>query len=108
MSRKKSKKVVLLYIACLFFLVVSLNRSVQAKTHEDAVTPMAKKVEAPAMGVFKSMLTFAQSLFAPQSLVIAQDIPEETSDASGYVGAETCQTCHQDKYDRPKCNQRLC
>lgn len=104
MSRKKSKKVVLLYIVWLFFLVVSLNRSVQAKTEHDAVTAPVKKVEAAVVAngggrLFKSMLTFVQSLFAPQSLVIAQDISDESSEASGYVGAETCKTCHEDKYE---------
>lgn len=100
MSRKKSKKFILLYIACLFFFVVSLNRSVRAKTVHDAARAPVKKVEAAVVasgggGLIQYMVTFAQSLFAPQS-----DKAESATDESfGYVGAETCKTCHEDKYE---------
>ncbi len=99
MSREKSKKVVLLYIACLFFLSCSLNRSVQAKTERDAATAPGKKVDAAVVvsgggGLIQFMVTFAQSLFAPQS-----DKAESVTNESGYVGAEVCKTCHEDKYD---------
>lgn len=98
MSGKKSGTALMLSMVLGFFIVIALNHAAWAAPNKDFSESIvsAETVDGQMAGFFKSMVSFFQSVFVPQAAVIAQG---EAENSSGYVGAETCQTCHQDKYD---------